>query len=779
MGQKTHYLWFLFVGLVTDTFTLYPAAGVVREVIKAAQQQSSLFEKIKAAHSLLVNPLLIFMDSSEKKMGPLSISLLRALESEAAPIITTRYLLNQVTVSEEDIALMKAPEWDELVNKFNQLDPRQLDPRQIDPRQKLSIADPTRAELLLSLYILEKKEFMEVRFNNTNPGSSFVKEKTDTLAAYPFLIKQISDDLYLLLPKKYLARRNKELTGTIFHSVIEKKALQDPLTELEYTLGLRINHMKNSTLKEVQSKKAGHDEHPFIALHDFLGLHDEHPFIGLIDTLFVKKADYFKIPSYKEGNKSIPKQALFFMGHGGYNTSVSGLSLTDFSLFLEKLRLVPMHLLSYLSCYTSGKNQQSIFRKEGKDRVFDFPIMSFTIGDDSTGFLMNEFNFEKFVAEAAKKSPDFFQLGQAFPSNGTPQIRKAGLSWFFPLDVKTKPLSDEKIQELLKRQELPLQQRSLLPKFISPRDPASVVEITETMARTRTKDLIIKSPPVKHVLFSQQSRSPFSIPFKMILSSDGSPTLPFFRSLMPGDAVHYLVGIESEISTITDIVRSFLGNYLEGKKLYSIESIKAPVTKHMKELLQLQEAGPINLENVIIYTFLKRAYFKFRSQWYVIPLSGEESLASEDNSLRLSSDFLEKNASSFKEKFVKAKRSFFVSEKHKNSYQKFVDRAHILNIELFLGDRKEKLGSLKDIFKEIDFKDNKKLYQKALEKLKNLKLSEEEVQSYIMVNPSAQALEKTLIQEKAAQNSWFSTKNLYKKIAETLGAAYQFLRGIG
>ncbi len=58
MGQKTHYLWFLFVGLVTDTFTLYPAAGVVREVIKAAQQQRSLFEKIKAAHSLLVNPLL-------------------------------------------------------------------------------------------------------------------------------------------------------------------------------------------------------------------------------------------------------------------------------------------------------------------------------------------------------------------------------------------------------------------------------------------------------------------------------------------------------------------------------------------------------------------------------------------------------------------------------------------------------------------------------------------------------------------------------------------------
>ncbi len=698
-------------------------------------------------------------------MGPLSISLLRALESEAAPIITTRYLLNQVTVSEEDIALMKAPEWDELVNKFNQ-----LDPRQIDPRQKLSIADPTRAELLLSLYILEKKEFMEVRFNNTNPGSSFVKEKTDTLAAYPFLIKQISDDLYLLLPKKYLARRNKELTETIFHSVIQKKALQDPLTELEYTLGLRINHMKNSTLKEVQSKKAGHDEHPFIALHDFLGLHDEHPFIGLIDTLFVKKADYFKIPSYKEGNKSIPKQALFFMGHGGYNTSVSGLSLTDFSLFLEKLRLVPMHLLSYLSCYTSGKNQQSIFRKEGKDRVFDFPIMSFTIGDDSTGFLMNEFNFEKFVAEAAKKSPDFFQLGQAFPSNGTPQIRKAGLSWFFPLDVKTKPLSDEKIQELLKRQELPLQQRSLLPKFISPRDPASVVEITETMARTRTKDLIIKSPPVKHVLFSQQSRSPFSIPFKMILSSEGSPTLPLFRSLMPGDAVHYLVGIESEISTITDIVRSFLGDKLAGIKIYNIDSIKAPVTKKMKELLQLQEAGPINLENVIIYTLAKAAYFKFNSEWYTIPLSGDETLASKEKSADL-----EKNASSFKENFIKAKRSFFVSEQDKDSYQKFVDRANILNIELSLGDREEKLGSLRDIFKKIDFKDNKKLYQKALDKLKNLKLSEEEIQSYIMVNPSAQALEKTLIQEKAAQNSWLSPKNLYKKIAETLRGAYQFL----
>ena len=223
MSKKIMYLWFLFVTLLTDNFNLYPAA--------AAIEKPQFAEPLS---SLSVNPLLIFMDSEEEHIGGASKGLLRALESEAAPIITTRYLLNHVTVSNEDIALMNKPEWNDQLKAFNAL----------DIRKKQTIPDPTRSQLLLNIFIFEKKELIASRLNNTNPGDSFAKEKADDLAAYPFLIKQINENLYLLLPKKYLAVQQKKLYANIFHSVARENAPADTVTALEYTLGLRINHMK-------------------------------------------------------------------------------------------------------------------------------------------------------------------------------------------------------------------------------------------------------------------------------------------------------------------------------------------------------------------------------------------------------------------------------------------------------------------------------------------------------------------------------------------------------
>ncbi len=758
MRKKIIYLCFLLVGLLIHNFSLYPAAAA-SEKPQFAQEQNSLS----------VNPLLIFLDSSEKNIGGVSRGLLRALESEAAPIITTEYLLKHVNLSLKDLELMNQPEWDDEVAAFNKL----------DGRKKQQISHPTKLELLMDIFIFEKKELIENRLLNTNPGDDFFNERAVLPFAYPFLIKQISDDLYLLLPKKYLSAQQKQLDRTILDAAKKDDALPETITALEYILGLRINHMKNSTLEEILNKKIDAKKPVFI---DFF------------DTLFVKKADYLKNSLYKENEYSIPQQALFFMGHGGYDTSVSGLSLKDFNLFLKKLRLIPMRLYIYFSCYASGKNQQSIFREEKlvaqnkkiiKDLVFDFSIMNFTIGDDAIA-TTSGFDFKKFAREAAKESPDFFELAQAFPSEGTPQIRKAGLSWFSFLDVKHKALSDKKIEEALSRQESPLKERSLLPKFISQRDPASVVEITETMVKTRTKDLVIKSPPVKNVLFSEQYTSPFRIPFKMILASDGSPALPLFRSLMPGNANHYLVGIESKKNTVTDIARSFLGDNLRGSKIYFIESIKAPLTEKMRELLELEKADQITFTDVTIYTSIKKAFFKFNSAWYAIPLTGEESLASKEESA-----LLEKNESYFKIISKTAKIPFFASEQDKSGYEKFIDKAHILNIELFLGDREKKLESLRLIFKTIDFTDQKELYLSALGKLESLNLSAEEIKSFIIINPSAQALQQILIQEKATQekpaqlvpqtsaSSWYSFENLGKKAAFALGVlavGYQLLK---
>ena len=351
-------------------------------------------------------------------------------------------------------------------------------------------------------------------------AASFLLKKSQEELLSHYIIKEIDKTLYLLLPKKYLDDKKIDYTA------VEKKVVKsNSYTELEYTLGVKVNHMETRELSQIDSSK-------------------EFVFAEKLSDIFITKQEYLK------NKKEAVSFVFFIIGHGETEKSIIGISLAKFKLFLDFLRGIKVKLLYYISCFAAGKNTEILFmEKKDTHATYDFPIVTNAIHDDIiigrfkenifTCFEQATKGYDIDYAKASSCTRDGIEI---FEEKGAAQIRPAGLPYFFVL------------------------QRG---------SSANAFSITDVMAKTRKEPLKITGNPVV-IAFKAEV-----IPFKIVINTKKEDELfggqeyymPLFASLLLGKSSHYIEEIETSVGYPHEILKAFLGKYVINKKLFFIKKI--------------------------------------------------------------------------------------------------------------------------------------------------------------------------------------------------------------
>ena len=250
-----------------------------------------------------------------------------------------------------------------------------------------------------------------------------------TLCAYAplntdeWIIKEVSTDLTLLIPKKYLKSISAE-------SVLYNPPLEGQLTQLEKNLGLRINHLRDiidikqlmkdrpiaqdivftrhlSTLFTPKNSTATpHRWAIYVAGH---GL-PQYAQRGAIKQLTAQKKYYerrLSRPSYSRSSPHFPtnqgaqknsvqdrlaavtqklsqtQYALKSLPQKGYESIICSLPLEEFKTFLTFLDTqIATTLLFYTSCYSGGTHLIEPYRTHGKDRTLSYDLVTGTASDN-------------------------------------------------------------------------------------------------------------------------------------------------------------------------------------------------------------------------------------------------------------------------------------------------------------------------------------------------------------------------------------------------------------
>jgi len=322
-------------------------------------QQVLAEEEAASVEPFATHGLLIFLDDSEKKNGAISQSLSIAIKQQAAPILASTYLVNNI------------------------------------PQNLLN---------------------------------SWLIKITDS-----------SGRLLLMIPKNY---KNKftHLDLTNYQSY-QKLGPTDPFTEIEYQLGLKIDHMENHQSLS-QNLSAEKDSFYFPeALWNFHTL-KSNIFISL-NEYRSKNKDLEKFSAYK-----VPQWAIFLNGHGGIGRLIGGLTLRNFNSFLGFLQSITnTSLLFYVSCYAIGTNTELMFKDPlGVNKYYPFIIVTSGLTDDVTYLHSSNLDFNKFIANMTTTpvTDDFHKaLLPLLPPrsagkflNSLPFIKLPKLEWFKLFDYK-------------------------------------------------------------------------------------------------------------------------------------------------------------------------------------------------------------------------------------------------------------------------------------------------------------------------------------------------------
>ena len=185
---------------------------------------------------------------------------------------------------------------------------------------------------------------------------------------HKWVLKEINSSLYLMLPKKYLTKKN------ISPLSVEAFTQDTSLTPIEWQLGLKVNHLQTVDITAVQPLLRTEENEGLVLLADYF-IPVEKPFATL-ETIFVTQKDY-------PHRASAPATTIMINGHGELDQSICSLSIDQFKQFLLFLEKIKTKLLIYLSCYSTGTNADLLYKDamSGIDRTYDFPIVSLAITD--------------------------------------------------------------------------------------------------------------------------------------------------------------------------------------------------------------------------------------------------------------------------------------------------------------------------------------------------------------------------------------------------------------
>lgn len=285
-------------------------------------------------------------------------------------------------------------------------------------------------------------------------------------------------------------------------------------------------------------------------------------------------------------NKSV-QWVVYLNGHGGYGRSIATIALQDFSemlaFFDKKIKVV---LFTYSSCYAAGFNAARVYGEltqasYGSVKEYSYPIVTQAVADAvSTGQrvefyadqLVFKLHFKKFIdylRDHVSDEPDYYV--HAF-------------SYIMPQLKHYLHTADENKQAILNKGDLPHIRFARSPIWVPlVGDAKTVVTVTETMAATRSKPLIIKNYrdekgeeyKVRAVIFATNY-----IPFDIVIDKDA---LAHALIALSGDSmVHVKKIIQRNDEGISAFLR-FIGlsfkpgffesDFYEGKKYVYVDEL--------------------------------------------------------------------------------------------------------------------------------------------------------------------------------------------------------------
>lgn len=532
--MKRFYIYgiaFIYLICANNIYSMLYKTKTLKDIIKQQPAKNGIF-------------ILLDDGESKKKIGAITATFLKLILQQAGPILVSASII------------MNPREGNPLIEK---------DPQILAKRYK---------------EIDKKSPFIE----NLSPEDA--QEKRDiilSVAAFDsqkakhWIIKEVTNELYLLIPKNYL--QNHNINPQNVEEFTEEKAL----TPLELKLGLKVNHMRTVSITDIKGSWRNYFQ---AILRKFRIVHKSWEYCpyfmpSVWDVQNDKSLIFVINKEYKQYNKIPPLWSIFIEGHGDLKKSIVGILLQDFKNFLNFLdKKIHTRLLYYASCYAAGLNSKEIYNdlEKSVDKTYPFTIITQALTDTVTGNFSVDVhfkdgtlkpkisgNYSAFFREITSADAiDYYKLGalltpdlergDTFEVGGLgslAQVKLPGVEWFTVIE----------------------------------RDKA--VPIGEVLAKTRTKPLNIetffarkgqKAKPLALLLYASD------IPFELIINTERQPGI---ISMIPGDATHHIKKITSTSQSVDTIINSFfhLGIYLKPRKIFIIDEVFGINSDVMKKIL--------------------------------------------------------------------------------------------------------------------------------------------------------------------------------------------------
>ncbi len=516
------------------------------------------------------NGLLIFLDDSETTIGAITSNFVTAVAQHAGPILASASLIvnaihdhagkyNERLVSEyARYETMYAAALNTVAKTTNEaMNIHQGNLQAVQAYQAKYAKATSELDLINSL------------LHSFNIRA--MRSLTYTLLNQFWIIKEVNPSLYLLLPVRYLCEKGVPLSQA-------KKYSNGPLTPIELSLGLQINHLKTLGLYGVGKSKAWGNDY----------------FVSALSQLFITHEQY------RQSNAviAIPQWSIYINGHGLMGQMVANLSIEQFKDLLSFLEnRIFTRLLVYSSCYAAGMNAEKIYLDSEKQIPlrYSFPIITQALLDSPTYFpqpkvtavenalaLVSQLHFDTFFNRITQpgmlnyeeliRPIEFYAMAPQLAIKNIPQIKLPSLPWFSVLDANRKTVSIGSI--LAQSRTAPLD----IGKFF--KRQGAVAE------------------PIAVLLYAGEI--PFDLEFH-------TTHMPHIISMISGDAMHHIKKLISDLHDAL-VVCASMDVALQGpRKIFLIDEVQAPPFIQTPLTHVIVESGPTDFNlfmefNGTIYT---------------------------------------------------------------------------------------------------------------------------------------------------------------------------------
>lgn len=353
---------------MSHRFILFCVLSICGNTIQGAAELKKETERKKSMEEVMPDAprrvVLMFFDDEERADEPgiaITIDLIAALTQKAAPVVASRHLLSVIHELytpfglAQDMPISQAQEKDRVVDVWMERLNQAFQKKLPENFQTLSENEKNKAiatiEQELQAGALKEGFPVPKKINEIIPLIRSIEFKPEEWIIASF---GQQDSLVLLVPKTYL--------NSLQISLKEVIQGQAEITEAEFQLGLKFNHMKIISPKDFWE---------FIEI-PFKNNETQYRFEALWNAQ-KKESDIFVTRSeYRKAQKKAPVWTLFLAGHGYVEKpEVAGLTIAHFKKLLNFLETeIFTNFFVYSSCFSAGINLELIYKKTLSDPLY-------------------------------------------------------------------------------------------------------------------------------------------------------------------------------------------------------------------------------------------------------------------------------------------------------------------------------------------------------------------------------------------------------------------------